>query len=133
MRDCEHGQLARSCEICEEKELSKSMIGKPCLHSLKTDGCGYCEIHSQLAAAKAEIEILLKRFTERTSLIPDLQAENQRLRETIQRNEDKSVEYERLREALKDIENLNNDDYWPLGTIQKAAELARSALDGGKP
>lgn len=46
IRDCEHGRLARKCEICEliqaEAELAKL-------------GESYSEINSQLLAAKIEI------------------------------------------------------------------------------
>ena len=68
-RDCEHGQLARSCNICDlERELKAvteqcdkllaaleswtplehaAIAGKPC-------SCGQCEFHRTRAAAIAE-------------------------------------------------------------------------------
>ena len=70
--------------------------------------------------ANIEFQETLKRQ------IQALESENQRLRETIQRNEDKSVECERLRDGLNKI-------YKQSPGCGGCKEIARSALNGGKP
>lgn len=82
-------------------------------------------LESKLAAAKAEIEELKQINAFNFKGNEHWQSETKRLRETIQRNEDKSVECERLREALEKIYNGDPEGIY-------AGPTARAALDGAK-
>lgn len=112
--------------------------GEPCCDCVST-------LRSQLAAAKAEIKHLRKdqehwasswnaERKENKRLLAEIERlnkcssvrwgdENVRLRETIQRNEDKSVECERFRQALEDLKAISCP-HW---------SIASAALAGGKP
>lgn len=112
-------------------------------HAAKNWNAKECliEVQSQLAAAKAEIEELKKSIACKHGHLScisclkneiHLESENKRLRDHIQRNEDKSVECERLREALENIKAIpvESTDFHEYATLKVINKIAKAALDG---
>lgn len=60
-----------------------SKFSEVCKHGSLARSCGICELESDLSDSRKATEAVLKRFEERTALIPELQAENNRLREAL--------------------------------------------------
>jgi hypothetical protein len=104
------------CQICNKPMRSEAYETHYYIHDLE----------SQLAAANSEI----KRWC----------SDNQRLRETIQRNEDKSVECERLKAEILLLRACpickrqfsGNNPHWNCGDTMGSVGQSQSALDGGK-
>lgn len=162
--DCDDAE--KSVAYCDRLDIERLESQLAAAHELRrneAERASICitELEKQLAAAKAEIEDLIKRNEYETyecGLCPtetdlsvghmyccncfdESESENKRLRETIERNEDKSVECERLREALiaqikmrdtKKPTKLDEALSWREND-ELADRLARAALDGGKP
>jgi|HubBroStandDraft_6_1064221.scaffolds.fasta_scaffold1527825_1 hypothetical protein len=84
MRDCKHGQLARSCEICDLESQLAAAQAEIVRLSGKTGYCLDCERQAkELVAAKAEIGTGISDRAAAIQRIVDLESETKRLREAL--------------------------------------------------
>lgn len=93
-------------ESCDDSCPGLELDGKMVLKTIEVNEARISDLESQLSSAKAEISEGNAAFQKLLNANDDLLHETQRLRGTIQRNEDKSVECERLRDALSDMVGL---------------------------
>jgi chromosome segregation ATPase len=92
-------RLSGKTGYCAECEEQARLLGM--------SGSREAKLIAELATVKAEIETYKYSDYQTAKILGEVkekfESENKRLRETIQRNEDKSVKCERLREALESI------------------------------
>jgi hypothetical protein len=97
-RDCKHGQLARSCEICELEREIAALVDD--YDTLKRECVNKDE---EIAALKAELQQAKYTDEMQGDIIDGLKADNERLRWLEGGGFDEEIESRTVREALKEV------------------------------